>query len=90
MQIIGTAAEATAAADQILRQLDESGADAPTLLHGEGDTCWPLIQHAGRLGLATRVGLEDAIAGPGGQPVSGNGELTSAARAMWTAAAALR
>ena len=91
IEIIGAAAaDATAEADRIMHQLDTSGVSAPWLLHGEGQTCWPLIRHAGRLGLATRVGLEDTLAGPDGDPVSGNAELTSLALAAWTDAAALR
>jgi uncharacterized protein (DUF849 family) len=59
VEIIGGAApDATAQADRIMRQLDTSGVSAPWLLHGEGQTCWPLIRHAGRMGLATRIGLK--------------------------------
>lgn len=78
---------AVAATDGILRQLDRSGTDAPRLLHGENATCWPLVRHAGRLGLPTRIGLEDTLTGPDGQPVSGNAELTRLALAEWNAAA---
>lgn len=63
------------AADQVLLELDKSGVTEPRLLHGEQETCWPLVSHAGRLGLPTRIGLEDTVTGPDGQPVSGNGEL---------------
>ena len=67
MEIIGAAAvDATAHADRIMRQLDASGVSVPRLLHGEGQTCWPLIRHAGRLGLATRIGLEDTLTDPDG------------------------
>jgi uncharacterized protein (DUF849 family) len=87
VEVIGApAAGAVAAAGEILRQLDRSGADAPRLLHGEQAACWPLVRHAGRLGLPTRIGLEDTTAGPDGQPVSGNAELTRLALAAWTAA----
>jgi uncharacterized protein (DUF849 family) len=79
---------AVATTEEILRQLDRSGADAPRLLHGENATCWPLVRHAGRLGLPTRIGLEDTVTGPDGQPVSGNAELTRLALAEWRAAAA--
>jgi uncharacterized protein (DUF849 family) len=88
VEIIGwTAADAVAEADRILRELGAPGASAPLLLHGEGETCWPLIRRAGRLGLATRAGLEDVTTGPDGQPVGGNGELTSLALTLWSAAA---
>jgi len=65
-----------------MRQLGTSGVGAPWLLHGEGQTCWPLIRHAGRLRLATRIGLEDTVAGPDGSVVSGNAELISLALAI--------
>lgn len=91
VEIIGVAAEdATAQADRIMRQLRVAGVSSPWLLHGEGQACWPLIRHAGRLGLPTRIGLEDTTAGPDGIPVSGNAELVSLALAAWADAATLR
>jgi uncharacterized protein (DUF849 family) len=87
VEVIGPpAAGAVAVAEEILRQLDRSGSAAPRLLHGEQAACWPLVRHAGRLGLPTRIGLEDTTVGPDGQPVSGNAELTRLALAAWTAA----
>jgi uncharacterized protein (DUF849 family) len=80
------AAGAAAAADAVLRRLDELDVPLPRLLHGAGESCWPLIEHAGRLGLPARVGLEDTLTGPGGRPVSGNAELVELALAAWTAA----
>jgi uncharacterized protein (DUF849 family) len=91
VEIPGAAgADAAVTADRILGQLDEAGVTAPRLLHGEDRTCWPLIRHAGRLGLATRIGLEDVIVGPDGEPAGGNGELISRALEIWTAAAGQR
>ncbi len=87
VEVIGVpAADAVAAAAEILRQLDRSGVAAPRLLHGEQEACWPLVRQASRLGLPTRIGLEDTTTGPGGQPVSGNAELTRLALATWTTA----
>jgi RimJ/RimL family protein N-acetyltransferase/uncharacterized protein (DUF849 family) len=80
------AAGAVAAADEILRELDRSGVAVPRLLHGEEDACWPLVRHAGLLGLPTRVGLEDTTTGPGGRQVGGNAELVALALAEWAAA----
>jgi uncharacterized protein (DUF849 family) len=90
VEIVRAAPDAAAEADRILRQLDASHLGAPRLLHGEGQTCWPLIRHAGRLGLATRIGLEDTLTGPDGDPVSGNAELVSLALVTWADAAASR
>lgn len=81
---------AIAVADGVLRCLDELGVAAPRLLHGEGSTCWPLITHAGTLGLPTRIGLEDITVGPDGSAVSGNGELTQLAIQVWSAQAPAR
>ena len=87
VEIIGApAADAVAAAEEILRQLDRSRVTAPRLLHGGQAACWPLVRHAGRLGLPARIGLEDTPAGPDGQPVSGNAGLVRLALAAWTAA----
>ena len=51
------------------------------LLHGADDGCWPLIELAGELGLATRIGLEDTLTGPAGEPVTGNADLVRLALA---------
>jgi len=83
-----SAGKPTAAADEILDRLDELGTTAPRLLHGEGPTCWPLIAHAGMLGLPTRIGLEDTTIGPHGSTVDGNAELVEVALQIWTASAA--
>jgi uncharacterized protein (DUF849 family) len=78
------AGKAAAAADEVLRRLDELGVTAARLLHGEGPACWPLIAHAGTLGLPTRIGLEDTILGPDGSAVSGNAELVQLAVPIWS------
>jgi uncharacterized protein (DUF849 family) len=80
------AAEATARADEILARLADAEVTAPILVHGEGESCWPLIAHAGRLGLATRIGLEDVLTGPRGEPVADNAELVRLALVEWTVA----
>jgi len=84
--IDATAATAVAVADEILRQLDGSSVVGPRLLHGEGPTCWPLVSHAGRLRLPTRIGLEDTTVRPDGGSVGDNAELVRLALAEWTAA----
>ena len=84
----GTAADAVPAADAVLRRLDDLGVAVPRLLHGEEAACWPLVAHAGRLGLPTRIGLEDTLAGPDGHPAGGNAELVEQALAVWRRARA--
>jgi uncharacterized protein (DUF849 family) len=87
IEIINTpAGRAVAAADAILDRLDEVGYDGPRLLHGEGEACWPLVAHAGRLGLATRIGLEDTLVRPDGTPAADNAELVRLADEIWTKA----
>jgi uncharacterized protein (DUF849 family) len=49
----------------------------PVLLHGEDAGAWPVLRLAGRLGLATRVGLEDALVLPDGRPALSNAQLVA-------------
>jgi len=74
------------AADAILGRLDALGLPGPRLLHGSGSTCWPLVVHAGRLGLSTRIGLEDTLTAPDGQPAVDNADLVRLALTCWKAA----
>ena len=83
VEIVGAAVfDAIGAADAILEELDKAGVAGPRLLHGEGDACWPLIAHAGRLGLATRVGLEDTLVNPDGTTAIDNADLIRRALEM--------
>ncbi|MFI1487930.1 3-keto-5-aminohexanoate cleavage protein [Streptomyces sp. NPDC020747] len=49
----------------------------PVLLHGEEGGTWPVLRLAGRLGLATRIGLEDTLVLPDGQRAVSNAELVA-------------
>ncbi|OAH15718.1 hypothetical protein STSP_09400 [Streptomyces jeddahensis] len=51
----------------------------PVLLHGEEGGAWPVLRMALRLGLATRIGLEDTLVLPDGRRAGSNGELVAAA-----------
>ncbi|WP_433066455.1 3-keto-5-aminohexanoate cleavage protein [Dactylosporangium sp. CS-033363] len=73
-------------AEAVLGRLDEVGVGGERLLHGEGATCWPMIALAGRLGLPTRIGLEDTLTGPDGRPVTDNAALVRLALGLWSAA----
>ncbi len=57
----------------------------PVLLHGEEGGAWPVLRLAGRLGLATRIGLEDTLLLPDGRRAASNAELVTAALALWRA-----
>jgi uncharacterized protein (DUF849 family) len=69
-------------AAEIVDRLAGHGIADRLLLHGEGDAAWPVLAEAGRRGLPTRIGLEDTLRGPSGEPVSGNPELVRLARAL--------
>ncbi len=81
-----TSATATGRADEILNVLYAARLTAPVLVHGEDEGCWPLVAHAGRLGLATRIGLEDVLIGPDGRDVPDNAELVRLGLVEWTTA----
>ncbi len=82
VEILGGPAEtAVSRARAVLDRLAELGVPGPRLLHGEGDPAWILLDEAGQSGLATRIGLEDVLHSPVGDPVGGNAELVRLARA---------
>ncbi|ANW63049.1 hypothetical protein BCA37_04975 [Mycobacterium sp. djl-10] len=66
-------------ADELLDAVRAADSPAQILLHGLNDSCWPLLQHAGRRNVATRIGLEDTLALPDGTVAGGNADLVSAA-----------
>ena len=68
-----------ATADDLLGQVLAADSPAPVLLHGFDDSCWPLLEHAGRARVQTRIGLEDTLLLPDGSTAPGNAELVSAA-----------
>lgn len=49
--------------------------DTPILLHGQDATCWPTFSRAVELGLDARIGLEDTLVLPDGEPAPNNVEL---------------
>ena len=70
---------AVPAAD-LLAALGDAGTEV--LLHGEGSSTWPVLRDAVARGLDTRIGLEDTLELPGGEPAPGNAALVLAARAL--------
>ena len=76
--------EASTIADTILERLDTLHVDGPRLLHGEGRACWALVAHASRLGLPTRIGLEDSLSGPDGKDVTDNAALVHLGLEVWS------
>ncbi|MGW2517767.1 3-keto-5-aminohexanoate cleavage protein [Streptomyces sp. NPDC001617] len=49
----------------------------PVLMHGEDAGAWPVLRLAGRLGLATRIGLEDTLTLPDGERALSNAQLVA-------------
>lgn len=62
-------------ADRILSVLQEAALSVPALLHGEGDSTWPVLEKALSASLETRVGLEDVLVDADGAPVRDNAHL---------------
>ena len=60
----------------------------PVLLHGEDGGAWPVLRLAGRLGLATRIGLEDVLVLPDGERAGSNAQLVTAGLAAYGASRA--
>lgn len=54
----------------------------PVLLHAEGPAVWTVLREAVRLGLDTRIGLEDTGTLPDGSSAAGNVALVEAAVAV--------
>ncbi|MFI9173330.1 3-keto-5-aminohexanoate cleavage protein [Streptomyces lincolnensis] len=58
----------------------------PVLLHGEDGGAWPVLRLAGRLGLATRIGLEDTLLLPDGERALSNAQLVTGALSQYGSA----
>ncbi|MFJ9375520.1 3-keto-5-aminohexanoate cleavage protein [Streptomyces sp. NPDC101455] len=67
---------AEASARALLSDLGDTH-DRPVLLHGEDGGAWPVLRLAGRLGLATRIGLEDTLLLPDGERALSNAQLVT-------------
>lgn len=72
---------AEATARTLLAQLGDAGG-VPVLLHGEDGGAWPVARLAVRLGLDTRIGLEDTLYLPDGRPARSNAQLVAALSAL--------
>ncbi|MGV9455737.1 3-keto-5-aminohexanoate cleavage protein [Streptomyces sp. NPDC003635] len=69
---------AAAEARALLAELGPAGG-RPVLLHGEDGGAWPVLRLAGRLGLGTRIGLEDTLLLPDGERALSNAQLVTVA-----------
>jgi uncharacterized protein (DUF849 family) len=68
-----------ATADDLLSQVMAAQSPAPVLLHGYDESCWLLLEHAGRRGVQVRIGMEDTLRMPDGSTAPDNAALVSAA-----------
>ncbi|MEZ2372603.1 3-keto-5-aminohexanoate cleavage protein [Arthrobacter sp. RCC_34] len=75
----GPSATVAMARQLLARVRPVTGDRIPVLLHGEGSSCWPALKEAARLGLPTRIGLEDTLVLPDGSPAPDNAALVHAA-----------
>ncbi|MCV2489364.1 3-keto-5-aminohexanoate cleavage protein [Geodermatophilus sp. YIM 151500] len=64
------------------RLRDRLPGGVPVLLHGQDGSCWPALRYAARLGLDTRIGLEDTLVLPDGSQAPDNAALVAAARSL--------
>jgi len=75
-------ADAVALVDAIHAALDRNEVRAPRLQHGDDASAWLLLEDAIRRRVDARIGLEDTLLDPGGEPTAGNAALVRAARAL--------
>ncbi|GHH18563.1 3-keto-5-aminohexanoate cleavage protein [Streptomyces lanatus] len=80
-EVTDTAAETAEATARALLTALGPAFGRPVLLHGEDGGAWPVLRLAGRLGLATRIGLEDTLLLPDGEQALSNAQLVTEALA---------
>ncbi|MDS1270186.1 3-keto-5-aminohexanoate cleavage protein [Lipingzhangella sp. LS1_29] len=71
--------EAQRTVQRMEQVLDRGKVTVPRMLHGTGDTAWPLLDQALEAGYDIRIGLEDTLVGPDGAQARDNAELVRAA-----------
>ena len=69
-------------ADRLLARVGSAAPGVPVLLHGEGSSAWTTLRYAARLGLDTRVGLEDVLVLPDGRRAPDNAALVRTGRLL--------
>ena len=75
-------ADAETVAPVLVEGVRRADPGARVLLHGEERSTWATIVLARRLGLASRIGLEDTLALPDGRTAAGNAELVRVAHGI--------
>jgi uncharacterized protein (DUF849 family) len=74
-----TAEEARTTAQGIESVLAEADVSTPRLLHGEEEVAWPMLGYALERGYDARIGFEDTLVMPDGNPARDNAQLVSTA-----------
>jgi uncharacterized protein (DUF849 family) len=69
-------------ADTLLAALEPIGGSMPRLVHGREAAAWPVLEWALDRDLDSRIGLEDTLELPDGNPTPDNAALVAAARAF--------
>ena len=67
---------------EIERLLDEAKTSAPRLLHGGENTAWPLLTQSAEWGYQCRIGFEDTLYLPTGEPAQDNAHMIRSALAL--------
>ncbi|MFI6690100.1 3-keto-5-aminohexanoate cleavage protein [Streptomyces sp. NPDC050485] len=80
-EVIDTPAQAAEPAARALLAELGTAHGRPVLLHGHEHGTWPVLRLAHRLGLDTRIGLEDVLVLPDGERAESNAQLVRAALA---------
>ncbi|MFF3847608.1 3-keto-5-aminohexanoate cleavage protein [Streptomyces sp. NPDC002328] len=81
-EVTDTDAESAESSARALLSALDGAFGRPVLLHGEDGGAWPVLRLAGRLGLASRIGLEDTLFLPDGRRAASNAELVAAGLAI--------
>ena len=73
-------------ADRMVDAIEDVLAEAlphvPRLIHGTDDAAWSLVERALHSGHVSRIGLEDTLLMPTGEPAPDNASLVQAAQAL--------
>ena len=74
--------QANSMVDEIEDILGDALPKVPHLIHGTDGAAWTLLKRAFRCGHQSRIGLEDSLMLPNGEPASDNAALVRAAKVL--------
>jgi len=70
-------------ADTLLAALEPLAGELPRMAHGREDAAWPVLEWALDRSVDSRIGLEDTLELPDGNPTPDNAALVAAAQAFF-------